>query len=146
MVSSKIKCAGPMGRREVVRGHARQRVKPSLRRRRHVIQLWARDVGWSPLVCSAFFKDFFKSSRARAWGDSALARHGARGPRARGRARGLCRTRGMGPRLALLHVLGPQRRDRAARWKAVMKPRPSLWTPFLHLATLKARCARTTGI
>eukprot|EP00962_Isochrysis_galbana_P052958 scaffold24408_cov101-Isochrysis_galbana.AAC.2 len=31
MVSSEIKCAGPMGRREVVRGHARQRVKPSLK-------------------------------------------------------------------------------------------------------------------
>eukprot|EP00962_Isochrysis_galbana_P027239 scaffold8542_cov119-Isochrysis_galbana.AAC.5 len=30
MASSKIKCAGPMGRREVVRGHARQRVKQSL--------------------------------------------------------------------------------------------------------------------
>eukprot|EP00962_Isochrysis_galbana_P008987 scaffold2499_cov129-Isochrysis_galbana.AAC.10 len=27
MVSSKLRCAGPMGRREVVRGHARQRVR-----------------------------------------------------------------------------------------------------------------------
>eukprot|EP00962_Isochrysis_galbana_P053716 scaffold25227_cov101-Isochrysis_galbana.AAC.1 len=31
MASSKFRCAGPMGRREVVRGHARQRVKPSLK-------------------------------------------------------------------------------------------------------------------